>query len=311
MLGPGAVGGYFGARLDAAGAEVVYIGRGAHLTAIREHGLRIERPEGEIVIRPAEATDDPASVGPVDYVLFAVKLFDTEAAAEAVRPLLGSETAVVTLQNGVESPDLLARRLGARHVMGGTAYISSVIAAPGVIRQTGAFATLVFGELDGAVSERGLRLEAACRDAGLDVELSDRILVRIWMKFVVLVALSGVTTATRRPIGELREDPDTRRLLEAAMAEAASVGRARGVDLPEDAVARQMEVLDTWPRDMVASMLHDLEAGKRMELDWFSGAVARLGRELGLDTPVNETLYAVLKPYKDGAPSPTEGADER
>jgi 2-dehydropantoate 2-reductase len=160
---------------------------------------------------------------------------------------------------------------------------------------------MVFGEVDGMLSKRGAMREAACRKAGFDVEFTDQVVIKIWMKFLVLVAMSAVTTVTRKPIGELRDDPDVRRLLENAIAETAAVGRARGVALPEDAVERQMETIDRFPPEMVASMVHDLNAGKRMELDWLSGAVCRLGRQSGVATPVHDTLYAALKPYKDGA----------
>ncbi|MDP6389568.1 MAG: 2-dehydropantoate 2-reductase [Alphaproteobacteria bacterium] len=300
ILGAGAVAGYFGARLDAAGEDVTHIARGAHLEAIRSSGLRVESANGDLHIDPAKATDDPAEIGPVDYVIFAVKLFDTEASGAMAKPLLGPGTTVVTLQNGVESVEVLSGILGAEHVMGGTAYISSVIAEPGLIRQTGTFATMVFGEADGGRSERGEKLETACRGAGFDVEFSEAIETRIWMKFLILVAMSGITSVTRKPVGELRHDPDIRRLYENAIAEAGEVGRRRGISLPEDAVAKQMAAVDNFPPEMVASMVHDLNGGKRLELDWLSGAVCRLGREAGVATPVHDTLYAALKPYKDG-----------
>ncbi len=300
VFGAGAVGGYVGARLAAAGEDVTFIARGAHLDAIRESGLRLDSPNGDLTLHPAQATDDPASVGPVDYLLFAVKLFDTEAVAEACRPMVGPDTTVVALQNGVETEEILGGILGDEKVMGGTVYIAAVVTEPGLIRQTGTFARVIFGELDGSRSERGLALEAACKTASLDVVFSDAVLTEIWMKFIVLAALSGVTTATRKSIGPLRADPDTRALFRNAIAEAAAVGRARGVVLPDDAVDRQLAVVDGWPHDMVASMLHDLNAGKRMELDHLSGAVTRLGRLAGVPTPVHDVLYATLKPYKDG-----------
>ncbi|MCG8546792.1 MAG: 2-dehydropantoate 2-reductase [Alphaproteobacteria bacterium] len=300
IFGAGAVGGYLGAHLAAAGEEVVFVARGAHLDAIRERGLRIESPNGDLHIHPAQASDDPADIGPVDVVLFAVKLFDTAATAEACRPLMGPDTTVIGLQNGVEAHDIIGGILGPERVMGGTIYIAAVIAEPGLIRQTGTFAKTIFGEIDGRPSERGAAIEAVCKAAGLDATFSDSVLTDIWMKFVILVALSGVTTATRKPLGLLRADPDTRALLQNAIDEAVTVGRAAGVSLPEDAVARQMAALDGFPTDMVASMLHDLNAGKPMELDYLSGAVGRLGRQFGVATPVHDTLYATLKPYKDG-----------
>jgi 2-dehydropantoate 2-reductase len=232
--------------------------------------------------------------------MFAVKLFDTEAVAHACKPMVGPDTTVLALQNGVETEEILGGVLGPDHVMGGTVYISAVIAEPGLIRQTGAFARMIFGELDGSLSPRGQAFEAACKRADIDAVFSTHVLTEIWMKFIVLAALSGVTTVTRKPVGLLRADPDTRMLLQNAIAEAAAVGRGRGVNLPDDAVQRQMATLDGWPPEMVASMLHDLNDGKRMELDHLSGAIARLGRKCGVPTPVHDTLYASLKPYKDG-----------
>ena len=300
VFGAGAVGGYFGGRLAAAGEDVTFIARGAHLDAIRERGLRLDSPNGDLTLHPAQATDDPASVGPVDYLLFAVKLFDTEAVAEACKPMVGPDTTVVALQNGVESVDIVGGVLGRDHVLPGTVYIAAVIAEPGLIRQTGSFARMIFGEVDGGRSPRAEALEAACRAAGIDAVCSETVLTEIWMKFVVLSALSGATTVTRKPLGSLRADPDTRMLLRNAIAETVAVGRAQGVALPDDATDRQLAAIDGFPADMVASMLHALNAGKRMELDNLSGAVARLGRQSGVPTPVHDTLYAALKPYKDG-----------
>ncbi len=302
VLGPGGVGGYFGGRLAAAGEEVTFIARGAHLAAIRDTGLRVESANGDFHVQPARVTEDPATVGPVDAVLFAVKLFDTESAAEFARPLVGPHTVVVNLQNGVESEAITAGILGADRVMGGVAYIAAVIAEPGLVRQTGAFARLVFGEMDGTLSDRGRRLEEACRRAGIDATLSPQVQVEIWRKFLMLAAVSSITAATRLPIGALRNDPDLRRLFADAIAEAAAVGRASGVALPVDAEDATMALLDGLPAPMVASMVHDLNGGRRMELDRLGGAVVRLGRALGVPTPVHAALYAVLKPYIDGRP---------
>ncbi len=300
IFGAGAVGAYIGGRLAEAGQDVAFIARGAHLAAIRESGLRVESPNGDMHINPARVTDDPSEIGPVDYILFAVKLFDTEAVARACAPMIGADTTVVALQNGVDSEAAIGAVVGPERVMGGTVYIASVVAEPGVIRQTGQFARVIFGEMDGTTSARGTRLETACREAGLDVTFSAAVETEIWMKFIVLAALSGVTTATRKPVGQLRDDPDTRALFEKVIAEAVAVGRARGVALPEDAAARQMATIDGFPETMVASMLHDLEGGRRLELDHLSGAVCRLGRDSGVPTPVHDVLYAVLKPYLMG-----------
>lgn len=302
VLGPGGVGGYFGGRLAAAGEDVTFIARGAHLAAIRDSGLRVESPNGDFRVHPARVADDPAAVGPVDVLLFAVKLFDTEAAADFARPLVGPDTTVVNLQNGVESEVIAAGILGADRVMGGVAYIAAVIAEPGLVRQTGAFARLVFGEMDGTLSARGRRLEEACRKAGIEATLSPQVQVEIWRKFLMLAAVSSITAATRLPIGALRDDPHLRQLFVDSIAEAAAVGRASGVALPPDAEAATMTLLDGLPAPMVASMVHDLNGGRRMELDRLGGAVVRLGRMAGVPTPVHGALYAVLKPYIDGRP---------
>ena len=307
VIGAGGVGAAFGAALAAAGAntgaEVSFVARGAHLRAMREAGLRIEGGRGETVVRPVRATDDPASIGAVDVVLFCVKLWDVEAAGVAIRPLLGPETAVIPLQNGIDAADRLIPILGSHAVMGGVAQISATIAAPGVIRQTGSFMRLVFGELDGTPSARGEAFLHICRQAGFDATNSDRILTDLWMKFILLASNAAITAAARTPLGVLRDDPDIEPLFARAYAEVAAVGRAKGVAIPEDAVERTVGFNRAAPPAMMASMAHDLIRGSRIELPWLSGKVVSLGRELGVPTPVHETLYAVLKPFVDGRPS--------
>ncbi len=299
-FGAGGVGGYFGGRLAASGVDVTFVARGAHLDAIRSNGLCIRTPDGEIRVNPATVTDDIAAIDPPDYVLFAVKLFDTEAAAEACRPIVGPDTAVVGLQNGVEAADILTGILGRERVMGGTVAVATVISEPGIVTQTGLFQSMTFGELDGARSPRGLALEAACRDAGIDARLSDDVDVDIWMKFVLLSAVSGLTTLTRLPMGPLRETPETRAMFRDCVVEAVAVGRARGVALPADAVEQQIERWDAFPAEMVASMQHDLNAGKPLELERLGGAVVRLGRAAGVPTPTQSFVYDSLKPHIGG-----------
>ena len=307
VIGAGGVGAAFGAALAAAGAnagtEVHFVARGAHLRAMREGGLRIEGGRGTTVVRPARATDDPASIGAVDVVLFCVKLWDVEAAGAAIRPLLGPATAVIPLQNGIDAADRLIPILGARAVMGGVAQISATIAEPGVIRQTGTFMRLVFGELDGGRSARGEAFLNLCRQAGFDASLSEHILTDLWMKFILLASNAAITAATRTPLGVLRDDPDIEPLFARAYAEVAAVGRAKGIAIPEDAVERTVGFNRAAPPAMMASMAHDLIRGSRIELPWLSGKVVSLGRELGVPTPVHETLHAVLKPFVDGRPS--------
>jgi 2-dehydropantoate 2-reductase len=300
IMGAGAVGGYFGARLAKGGAEVVFIARGAHLAAMRERGLVIESPWEPIVIPKVEATDDPASVGSVDVVLFSVKLWDTEAAARMLAPMMAPATAVVSLQNGVQKDDVLRAVLGEAAVMGGVTYLATTIARPGVIAQTGSVQRIVFGEYDGRRSERAAALLAACERGGIDAELSSNIRRAIWEKFVFLVALSGATTAMRATLGRIRENPRSRAFLLDLMREAVAVGRALGVDLPEDYAQERLAFADTLPPDMSSSMYHDLERGQRLELGWLSGAVMELGERMRVPTPANRAVNDILLLHAQG-----------
>ncbi len=302
VIGAGGVGGAFGAALAKAGADVTFVARGAHLQAMRQNGLRIEGGRGETLIKPVQATDDPATIGPVDFVLFCVKLWDVESAGAAIKPLIGPTTAVIPLQNGIDAAERLIPILGAPAVMGGVAQISATIAEPGVIRQTGNFMRLVFGELEGGKSARGEAFLALCQKAGFDATHSDQIVTELWMKFVLLATNSAITAATRTPIGRLRDDPDIVPLFARAAEEVVAVARARGVKLPDDAVEKIVGFTSGAPPAMMASMAHDLIRGNRIELPWLSGKVVSLGRELGVPTPVHGILYAVLKPFTDGRP---------
>ena len=306
IIGAGGVGGYFGARLAAAGEDVTFIARGAHLEAMRRNGLRLLSALGDLTLEQVKAESDPSRVGAVDVVLVAVKLWNTEDAMQIARPLLGPATAVVSFQNGVEAIDIATRHFGKPHVMGGVAHIAAVIDSPGVIRNSGTLARLTFGELDGVASPRGTVLLEACRRAGIDASLSDHIERAIWEKFVFIAGLSGMTSLTRMPTGPIRSDPVTREMLRDVMAEVAAVARARGIDLAPDIVDAQMQFIDTLPPGMVASMLGDLTRGKRLEVEWLSGAVVRLGMEAKVPTPLNRAIYAALKLHADGAPPPSE-----
>lgn len=301
VVGAGGVGGYFGGRLAATGSDVTFIARGEHLAALRRNGLRIESALGNALIRPVKVTDDPATLGHADMVWIAVKLWGTEEAARAIAPLMGPETAVISFQNGVEAEDLLLRLYGRERVMGGVAHIAAVIEQPGIIRHNGTLQKLAFGELDGRRSPRAEALLAACRGAGIDASIPADINRGIWEKFVFLVGLSGMTALTRQPIGAVREDPDSRAMLLEVMREAAAVARAKGVVLASDAAEQQLAFTDGLPAAMISSMLGDLRRGNRLELPWLAGAVVRLGRELGVSTPMNSAVYAALKPYADGA----------
>jgi 2-dehydropantoate 2-reductase len=250
---------------------------------------------------PTQATNDPAAIGHADVVLFCVKLWDVESAGEHIRPIVGPSTAVIPLQNGIDASERLIPILGAAAVMGGVAQVSATIEAPGVVRQTGTFMRLVFGELAGGLSARGDAFLALCRKAGFDADHSDKVLTELWLKFIVLATNSAITAATRLSFGRLRTDPDIMALFEAATKEVVAVGRAKGIALPEDAAQRNMNFLAGAPPAMMASMAHDLIRGNRIELPWLSGKVVAMGRELGVPTPVHSVLHAILKPYVAGA----------
>jgi 2-dehydropantoate 2-reductase len=303
VIGAGGVGGAFGAALANAGADVTFVARGAHLKAIRENGLRVEGGRGQTLIKPAQATDEPATIGPVDFVMFCVKLWDVETAGAAIKPLIGPVTAVIPLQNGIDSAERLIPILGARAVMGGVAQISATIAEPGVIRQTGTFMRLIFGELEGGKSARGEAFLALCQKAGFDATHSDQIMTELWMKFILLATNAAITAATRTPVGILRDDPEIFPLFGRASAEVAAIARASGVRIPDDAEQTVVAFTRNAPPAMMASMAHDLIRGNRIELPWLSGKVVALGRELGVPTPVHEILYAVLKPFTEGKPA--------
>ena len=295
IMGSGGVGGSFGGRLAEAGMDVRFIARGAHLAAMRNAGLRINSPLGDAHMEPVWATDDPAEIGPVDYVLFATKLWDTQSAGQACRPLIGPETAVISLQNGVDAEGQLSDILGADHVMGGVSAISAVIGAPGVIDHLSEFATILFGELDGSATRRAERLMAALKEASIDAKIADDIDKTIWRKFIFVVGLSALTSVTRKTIGPLREDADCRALLSQLLTEAAAVARAGGVALDEDTVEDRLTFIDGLPTSMTSSMAGDLTRGNRLELEWLSGAVVRMGRERGIDTPANGFIHTALK----------------
>jgi 2-dehydropantoate 2-reductase len=300
VMGAGGVGGYFGGRLAQAGHQVTFVARGAHLAALRERGLTLRSPLGDATLR-VRATEDPAATGPVDVVLFAVKLWDTEPAAERIRPLVESGAVVIPLQNGVESIERIGAVLGPTRIMGGAAYIFARIAEPGVIVHTGRVARLRFGPVDPAQRAGAAAFLAACREANVEAELTDDILRVLWEKFVLLVAVSGTTSVARSPIGVVRADPDLRWLLETTMREAWAAGRARGVALADSLVAQQLAFVDGLAPELKSSIAGDLEAGGRLEAPWLAGAVARMAQAAGIEAPANRAIYAALKPFLDGA----------
>ncbi|MCS7283918.1 MAG: 2-dehydropantoate 2-reductase [Anaerolineae bacterium] len=298
VFGAGAVGGYFGARLARAGEDVVFIARGAHLEAIRQRGLSVESPLGDFHIYPAQATDSPEEVGPVDVVLVGVKAWQVPEVAPKMGPLLGPETFIVPLENGVEAPDQLAAVWGKERVLGGLCRIISTVPEPGRVRHGGMEPYVAFGELDNRPSERARQLQAAFERAGVRAEIPADIHVALWEKFLFITPFAGMGAVTRAPVGILRSVPQLRRMLEEAIAEAFAVGRARGVRLPDDAPARTMALIDGMPPQGTTSMQRDIIAGKPSELDYLVGAVVRLGEAAGLETPIHRFLYYALWPQE-------------
>jgi len=296
VFGAGAVGSYFGGRLIQAGEEVALIARGEHLQALRDCGLRVDSVAGDFAVRPVLATDDPAQVGAVDAVLLGVKAWQVTEAAEAMRPLVGPETFVVPLQNGVEAPDQLAAALGAEHVLGGLCKIISSLVGPGHIRHAGMVPYVAMGELDNRPSERAERLRRAFERAGVTAEIPPDIRVAMWEKFLFIASFSGVGAVTRAPAGVMRSLPGTRHMLEQAMGEVLAVAHARGIAVPEEAISRTMALIDDLPPGGTASMQRDIIAGRPSELETQNGAVVRLGQEAGAATPVHTFIYHSLLP---------------
>ena len=301
IVGAGGIGGYFGARLIQAGVKVSLVARGRHAQAIRDHGLRVISVLGDALVQPFAVAEDAAALDVADLVLFSVKLPDAEAAASLLPALLGPHGVVLPLQNGVDIADQLAVRVGAARVALGAAYIATKVASPGVIEHGGPFARLRFGALQPTQEPTLQRFLALCRSAGIDAEIPDDIRRTIWEKFVFLVGLSGLTALTRLPIGVSRSDPELRRLLEQVMRETATLATAEGNTLPDDFVARQMTLVDSLPAGMKASMLHDLEAGRALELPWLAAAVVRRSERLGIAAPANRFIAAALAPHAKGS----------
>ncbi len=303
IMGAGALGCYYGGRMLQAGRDVSFVARGAHLEALQRDGLKIESPLGDGHLPDIKATSDPGEIGPVDMILFMVKLYDTEDAARAMAPMLGTETGVVSFQNGIDGWQRIGAVVGAARVIGGLAVIPADIRAPGVVRHNGPFAKLVFGEFDGRRSERCQALATALDVEGIEALLVDNIDVRIWEKLVVLSALSAITTLTRLPIGAILADERSRALFRAAIDETHAVGRKACPALGENVADKSFGFAEQMPWHMRASMLDDLERGKRLELEDLSGAVVRLGKEHGVPTPVHAMVQAALSPHRNGPPA--------
>jgi 2-dehydropantoate 2-reductase len=303
-MAAGAVGGYFGARMAAAGHEVFFIARGSNLAAIKKNGLKIESVHGDLHIAKPNATDDPATVGPVDIVIFAVKLWDTEKSAEMTKPMVGPATRVITLQNGIESVGRLAPILGAEQTVGGAAYIATTITQPGVIKHSSSFAIMRFGRADKRADPMLQAFVDAGKAAKIDLDIAADITRELWQKFAFLTAMSGSTAALRSPIGPIAADPELRGFFRKLMEEVFAVGKASGVALDPAYIDERMAFTGKMEPGMKASMAHDLERGNRLELDWLAGKVRQLGRALTLNvpTPANDAVYTVLKLHRNGSP---------
>jgi len=300
IVGAGGVGGYFGAKLARAGESVVMLARGAHLDAIRRHGLRVRSAvDGEFTAK-ADAVESFADQAPVDMALFCVKSFDTREAAEALRPVLGRDTGVVSLQNGVDNEEILDDVLGAGRALGGAAFVFSTIESSGVIAHT-LLGRIVFGELDGRVSERATRLRDALAAAGVPVELSTEVRRVLWEKYLLISAQAGTTALTRAPIGVIRQIPETWRLYRRIVEELAAVARAAGVTLPADVVETIIKNASALAPTAFSSLHHDLVHGRRLELEALHGHAVRLGERLGVPTPTVFAVYAALKPHAAGS----------
>ena len=299
VFGSGAVGGYFGGRLAEAGEDVHFIARGEQLAAIRDHGLRVSSVEGDFLVRPARVIDDPSDLGPVDVVLLGVKAWQVPRAAEAMRPLLGERTFVVPLQNGIEAPEQLAAVFGTGRVLGGLCRILVYLESPGHIRHAGVAPYIAFGELGGSSSTRAEALwQAFSRARGVIAEIAPDIEVAMWSKFVFIAALSGVGALTRAPIGVIRSQPESRRLLEQALEEIYAVAIGNRVALPGDTVAKTLAFVDNLPTETTASMQRDIMQGRPSELEAQVGAVVRLGERRGIAVPVHRMIYDALLPLE-------------
>jgi 2-dehydropantoate 2-reductase len=298
IFGSGGVGGYYGARLQQAGHEVTFVARGAHAAAMRTKGLQIRSAVGDaqLQVRVVEAPE------PADYAIIAVKLWDTEAAAQAVAKVMTQQMCVVSLQNGVDKDEVLAEAVGEKCVIGGTTHIGAVIAEPGVIAHTGKLARVTLGELDGGSTERVERLAQAFRGGGVEVRISDDIRRSTWEKFCFLTAFSGLTSLTRRPIGPIRENSVTRGMLMDALHEAAEVARAEGASLPATFEEHALSQVDSLAPNMMSSMSQDLLRGSRLELPWLSGAVVRRAAKHGVPVPAHRAIQAALVLYENGHP---------
>ena len=295
IFGTGGVGGYFGGRLAQAGGDVTFIARGEHLRAIKANGLRVDSTSGDFVVSPAQATDDVSEVGETDLVVLGVKAWQVPDAARAIRPVVGPNTTVVPLQNGVEAVSQLVAELGPDNVIGGLCRIVSYFVAPGHIRHAGFTPTIIIGELDNRHRERIEKIAQVFQHAGLDTTIAPDIQVALWTKFLFIASFSGVGAVADAPAGVLRSDPKWREQMQSAMEEIYALAHARGVELPSDSVAKVMGAIDSLPADATSSMQRDIVAGKPSELESQNGAVVRMAQESGVDVPTHRSIYETLR----------------
>ena len=300
VMGSGGIGGFFGAKLARGGADVSFVARGAHLAAMRERGLAIESTDESFSLPKVKVTDDPATIGQVDLVMFGVKLWDTETAAELTKPMVGPDTRVITLQNGVDSYERVSKILGKPQTIPGTAYIAAVLGGPGVMRHTSKFATMRCGRMEGTPDPKLAAFVEAAKAANIDIQPQDDMNRERWQKFIFLSSMAGVNCMMREPIGKVLADPDTRAFYRKLKEECLAVGQKSGAKVPNSWVDDRMTFSDNAPPGMKASMLHDLEAGNRLELDWLTGKVVSLGKALGVSVPASEAVYAAVKLHRMG-----------
>lgn len=301
VFGTGGVGGYFGGRLARAGEDVTFIARGEHLRAIRANGLKVSSGEGDFVIQPAKATDDVNEVGEVDLVVLGVKAWQVSDAARAMKPLVGPNTTVLPLQNGVDAVSQLVDELGAEHVVGGLCKIVSFYVAPGHIRHGGFKPSIVIGEIDNRKTDRITTIEEVFKRAGLEIAIAADIQVALWMKFLFIASFSGIAAVANAPAGIIRTDPKWRTLMVTAMEEIYTLAHARGTKLPSDSIDTVMAAVNSLPEDATSSMQRDIAAGKPSELESQNGAVVRMAREAGIDVSTHAFIYETLRPLEDKA----------
>ena len=294
VMGSGGVGGYFGGRLAAAGNDVTFVARGSHLAAIQKDGLTLDSQLGNAVIKPAKVTQDPTAAGVPEIVIFATKMGDTEGAANQLRPIVRDGVTIITFQNGVKGPEILARVLPGAHVVPGVARIASHISKPGVIEQRSPFARIEFGEAKGGSSPKLDAFHVVCKSAGIDAVVSDNIQRNVWMKFAMLAPFSGMTALTGQTAGPIRTTPGTRALIEAAVKEVIAVGKAAGAGFKDGDFEALMKIIEGNPAGMTSSMAHDRMAGKPLEVNYLSGAVVRIGEKHGVAAPTHTFITQAL-----------------